>query len=269
VRPFLKWAGGKTQLLPELVKRVPNFSGRYYEPFVGGGALFFHMRELWPSSRVCVLGDVNADLICAYSEIRTNMNEVIERLRACAREHDEEFYYGMRALELGDDSCARAVRFIYLNKTGFNGLYRVNRQGKFNVPWGKKRAFVVETETLLLCSNALRTATLMVGQFDSNERVKIPPRTATSSTSILPTRRSRRRHPSRATRRTASTRRTRRACAITLSPASVAARTCSSRTRARRSFASSTRGRNGAWRKSLRAATSTRKAADAGPSWSS
>jgi DNA adenine methylase len=166
MKPFLKWAGGKTQLLPELAARVPNFSGRYFEPFLGGGALFFHLPEKLLRMPACVLGDANVDLVETYISLRGDPEGVIERLRFHAKNHSEEHYYETRA-SVPEDYVLRAARFIYLNKTGFNGLYRVNGSGKFNVPWGKKAKFEVETETLLQCSKALHDVSFGKGDFSA------------------------------------------------------------------------------------------------------
>jgi len=130
-KPFLKWAGGKTQLLPEIYKLFPKSFNRYHEPFVGGGAVFF---GLGPSG--CTLSDVNGDLINTYRIIRDDVGGLIELLK----EHraEEEYYYRVRSLKVANlNDTEAAARIIYLNRTCFNGLYRVNRRGEFNVPFGK------------------------------------------------------------------------------------------------------------------------------------
>lgn len=129
--PFVKWAGGKRQLLPELRKYVPAYFGRYIEPFVGGGALFF---DLMPDR--AVINDSNVELINTYLVIRDNVDELIEKLEKY--EYCPNFYYNLRAQDTSKlDSISLAARFIYLNKCCFNGLYRVNKAGKFNVPVGR------------------------------------------------------------------------------------------------------------------------------------
>jgi len=129
-KPFLKWAGGKSHLLPVLHRCVPKKFGRYFEPFLGGGALFF---SLCPQN--AVLSDSNDELIHCYKIVRGRPQEVIERLGKLTVS-EEEFYKirAMRSQMLSD--VARAARFIYLNKTCFNGLYRVNKRGVFNTPFG-------------------------------------------------------------------------------------------------------------------------------------
>lgn len=132
IRPFLKWAGGKTQLLPELTKYVPLNYNKYIEPFVGGGALFFHIN---PENGI--IADLNEELVITYKTIKESVEEVISVLKEFKNE--EDFYYNIRAINPQTlSSVDRTARLIYLNKTCFNGLYRVNKKGKFNVPYGKR-----------------------------------------------------------------------------------------------------------------------------------
>jgi DNA adenine methylase len=151
-RPFVKWAGGKRQLLSALRTHVPKAYGRYYEPFVGGGALFFALRP-----KRATLTDVNTRLIAAYRGVRNHVDETIQLLRWYEREHSAAFYYRMR--ELGVDALSdaeAAAWFIYLNKSGFNGLYRVNSKNRFNVPLGRyEKPAICDEETLRDCSEAL------------------------------------------------------------------------------------------------------------------
>jgi DNA adenine methylase len=133
IAPFVKWAGGKRQLLPQLLAlRPPRFS-RYVEPFLGGGALYF---ALAPGR--AVLGDLNSELIDAYRTIRDDVEGVMAALDR--HRYDRDHYYAVRRLRPDQLSAVeRAARFIFLNKTGYNGLYRVNRRGEFNVPFGRYR----------------------------------------------------------------------------------------------------------------------------------
>jgi DNA adenine methylase len=160
-RPFVKWAGGKRQLLPELLRHVPRNFGRYFEPFVGGGALFF---ELSPPS--AVLADVNERLIRTYKGVRNHVDEVIALLSSYP--HDEKFFYELRDVDIDRHSDAKvAAWFIYLNKIGFNGLYRVNRKDRFNVPFGRHRnPTICDQSTLRACSVALQRAELQVADFE-------------------------------------------------------------------------------------------------------
>jgi DNA adenine methylase len=160
-RPFVKWAGGKRQLLPELLRHAPTSFGRYFEPFVGGGALFF---ELSPPR--AVLADVNRRLIRTYQGVRDHVDDVIALLAHYP--HQEKFFYEMRDLDIDRESDAKvAAWFIYLNKIGFNGLYRVNRRDRFNVPFGRHRnPTICDEPTLRACSAALQSADLRVADFE-------------------------------------------------------------------------------------------------------
>lgn len=161
-QPFVKWAGGKTSLLPELLRRVPPQFGVYYEPFLGGGALFFALR---PAR--AVLGDINEDLISAYLEVRDDPDGL---MRALDRyDYDRDVYYRVRSLSTaGLDRQARAARFLYLNRTCYNGLYRVNRRGEFNVPMGRYRRplRLYDPAVLRAASAALAHAEILLASFD-------------------------------------------------------------------------------------------------------
>jgi DNA adenine methylase len=161
-RPFLKWAGGKRQLLPSLIERAPSKPRHYFEPFVGGGALFFELR---PAN--AVLADVNKRLIRAYRGVRSSVGQVIRLLRSYP--HDPAFFYRFREANIDDGTDAEvAAWFIYLNKTGFNGLYRVNRDNRFNVPFGRyANPTICDEPTLRACSAALAEADLRVDDFEA------------------------------------------------------------------------------------------------------
>lgn len=164
-RPFLKWAGGKTQLADLLLERMPLMFNVYHEPFVGSGALFFRLyRE--QKVRHAVLSDLNAELIDTYLAIRDAAMEVIKLLAEFP--HNKEFYYAIRAKDPWQMSLPeRAARMIYLNKTGYNGLYRVNRQGKFNVPFGRyKSPKYLDKENLLAVSRALQEVEIFCAPFE-------------------------------------------------------------------------------------------------------
>jgi DNA adenine methylase len=139
--PFVKWAGGKTQLLSAIDNMIPDSFGRYFEPFLGGGALFFHLVNKGAKFRAYI-SDVNDELVNAYITIKSNVEELIEVLKIYEQEYRHDpavFYYKLRDGPecSSNDNVKRAARFIALNRTCFNGLYRVNRQGKFNVPMGR------------------------------------------------------------------------------------------------------------------------------------
>ncbi len=169
-RPVLKWAGGKTQLLPELVPRVEKAApfGRYHEPFLGGGALFF---ELYRTGRLpktpAALSDVNDRLMDVYRGLRDDVEAVIAILEEHRARHNREHYYAVRA-ERPDSRTARAARLIYLNRTCFNGLFRENSRGEFNVPMGRyTNPTICDAENLRAVSEALRQTRLETRPFDA------------------------------------------------------------------------------------------------------
>ena len=162
-KPFVKWVGGKRQLIPELLKYIPRNFNNYFEPFVGGGALFFELYNLGIlKNKKVFLFDINEELINAYKIIRDYPNELIEKLKEFKSKHNKEFYYQIRELDRTDNykklsNIIKAARFIYLNKTCFNGLYRVNKKGYFNVPMGKyKTPKILDENNILLVSKALQ-----------------------------------------------------------------------------------------------------------------
>ena len=167
-RPFLKWAGGKTQLLTQLEALFPppGEVKRYLEPFVGSGAVFFHLHNAHRPETI-VLADSNADLIDTYRAIRDDVDAVIRTLRRHRKAHSKEHYYRVRALDGSQLSrCERAARTIYLNKTCFNGLYRVNSKGRFNVPLGRYRnPPILDAPNLRAVASALRDVELKVADF--------------------------------------------------------------------------------------------------------
>ena len=159
-KPILKWAGGKTQLLKELIPKVPDTYGKYIEPFFGGGALFF---ALCPEN--AVIADSNPELINMYQQVAESVEEVIAHLRKYNNSSEE--FYSVRALDWRDlPAIDAAARTIYLNKTCFNGLYRVNRKGQFNVPFGKyKNPNICDEDTLRRASELLKKATIVCGDY--------------------------------------------------------------------------------------------------------
>lgn len=169
-KPFLKWAGGKRQLLPEILARIPRTFNRYFEPFLGGGALFFYLQP--NDSYLC---DINEELINVYLIVRDDVYALIDSLKK--HKNTEEYYYRIRNKDRDDNfvnsSCLeRASRFIYLNRTGFNGLWRVNSKGQYNVPFGKyKSPKICDSDNLIACSHALKKASFLgVEDFDSIEK---------------------------------------------------------------------------------------------------
>lgn len=168
--PFLKWAGGKGQLLSQLARFFPKPGSykRYFEPFLGGGAVFFHLQP-----PVAILSDLNAELINVYRVIKEELPALKDALKKHELQEqddgDETYYYWVRSLRLGRlTPVQQAARFIYLNKRCYNGLYRVNSKGEFNVPRGRyKTASRIFDETNLLnVSLLLRGADLRAASFD-------------------------------------------------------------------------------------------------------
>lgn len=169
-RPFLKWVGGKGQLLPELMKRIDRLDGfgRYHEPFVGGGALFF---ELYRQGRLgrkqAYLSDNNPRLVETYVAVRDDVDAIVKRLEHHKARHGETYYYDVRS-RVPDDAVDRAARIIYLNKTCYNGLYRENRKGEFNSPFGRyKNPQICDAENLRAVSEALKRAKIECRHFQS------------------------------------------------------------------------------------------------------
>ncbi|MBI6546770.1 MAG: DNA adenine methylase [Cyanobacteria bacterium NC_groundwater_1444_Ag_S-0.65um_54_12] len=168
-RPFLKWVGGKGQLLGELVRRfdIADPSGCYHEPFVGGGALFFELVRTGRLKGAAFLSDANPNLIEAYKAVRDTVDDLIELLVAHTKRHSEKYYYEVRA-KTPKTPEERAARLIYLNKTCFNGLYRENSKGEFNVPFGKyENPTICDESNLRAVAKALQLADISVRTFAS------------------------------------------------------------------------------------------------------
>lgn len=164
-KPFIKWVGGKRKLLPELLKSVPTVFGTYYEPFLGGGALFFALNR-----ERAVLSDTNWDLIRAYTYVRDNVEALIKALLCLER--SKETYLELRAKDPSQLSDgAAAVRFIYLLKCGFNGIWRVNKSGKYNVPFGENKGEICDAPALRAASRALQRVTIRCDEFDNTVEV--------------------------------------------------------------------------------------------------
>ncbi|MGH7271069.1 MAG: DNA adenine methylase [Polyangiaceae bacterium] len=160
-RPFLKWAGGKGQLLDQIRPLLPESFARYFEPFVGGAALFFALKPARAA-----LADVNAELVHCYRAIQKDVEAVVRALRR--HRYDRDHYYRVRAVEPASlDPARRAARTIFLNKAGFNGLYRVNQSGTFNVPFGRyEDPTLCDAVNLRACALALQGAEIRVRDFE-------------------------------------------------------------------------------------------------------
>lgn len=162
--PIVKWVGGKRQLMFELLKNMPETYNRYFEPFIGGGALFF---ELQPQNGY--ISDMNEELINLYSVVRDDVYELIDDLNK--HKVSKEYFLKIRNLDRTEkynklSDIQKASRFIYLNRTCFNGMYRVNSQGQFNVPFGNyKNPRIVDAENLINCSKLLKNAEICCADF--------------------------------------------------------------------------------------------------------
>lgn len=162
--PIVKWVGGKRQLMFELLKNMPKSYNRYFEPFIGGGALFF---ELQPQNGY--ISDMNEELINLYSVVRDDVYELIDDLNK--HKVSKEYFLKIRNLDRTEkynklSDIQKASRFIYLNRTCFNGLYRVNSQGQFNVPFGNyKNPKIVDAENLINCSKLLKNTEICCADF--------------------------------------------------------------------------------------------------------
>lgn len=160
--PFLKWAGGKSQLLPQYEPLFPKSYERYFEPFLGGGAVFFYL-----SPDRATLADINSELINVYIVVRDSVDDLIKSLRCHINTAD--YYYQLRSINPHQlDPVERASRFIFLNKTCYNGLYRVNRRGEFNVPFGRYNSpTICDERSLHSASYSLRHALIIAGDFEA------------------------------------------------------------------------------------------------------
>ena len=160
VKPILKWAGGKSQLLPQLLPLIPKSYNNYVEPFIGGAALFFAVQP-----ERAIISDSNPELINLYRCVADSVEEVIDRLRRYRNVEDE--FYRVRALKWSElHPCEAAARMIYLNRTCFNGLYRVNRKGEFNVPFGRyKNPRICDEKNLRNASIVLQRADIVCADY--------------------------------------------------------------------------------------------------------
>lgn len=184
-KPFVKWVGGKTQLLEDIRKSLPiDLKKRdditYIEPFVGGGAVLFWILQEYPNIEKAVINDINAELICTYKVIKSNVEELILALSRLQEEYiplDDimrKDYYAAKRNRFNEDNktdIETAALFIFLNRTCFNGLYRVNSKGKFNVPHGRyTNPRICDTETLRADSKILQKVEILCGDFAQTDK---------------------------------------------------------------------------------------------------
>lgn len=160
IAPFLKWAGGKRWFIHRHADLIPNNFNRYIEPFLGGGSVFFHLQPSYS-----LLGDTNPDLIAAYCGIKENWKGVVKSLKYHSRQHSEEYYYEIRKKH-PKTIIQRASRMIYLNRTCFNGVYRVNLRGEFNVPRGTKDSVLLDKDRFSMMAKLLEGADIRHADFE-------------------------------------------------------------------------------------------------------
>lgn len=181
-KPFIKWVGGKSQLIEQLDAQLPNDFGNwenvtYIEPFVGGGAMLFYMLQRYPNIQRAVINDINSDLVCCYQTVRDQVEVLIESLRNYEQlylalqteDNRKDFYMAARSRynEKNLDSIENTTLFFFLNRTCFNGLYRVNKSGFFNVPFGKyANPTICDPDTLRMDSELLQRVEIMNGDFE-------------------------------------------------------------------------------------------------------
>lgn len=168
LKPFVKWAGGKRQLIQTLITNLPNQYGRYFEPFIGGGALLLTIQ-----AKNAVISDVNTELINAYLVIRDDVEALIDSLKQHTNESD--YFYKIRGQTVSElNAVERASRFIFLNKTCFNGLYRENSKGQFNTPFGKyKNPNIADQDNLRLLSKYLLTSNIRILNSGFQDTIKL------------------------------------------------------------------------------------------------
>jgi len=159
--PFMKWPGGKRWFIARHSAVLPTTFGRYVEPFLGGGSVFFHLQ---PES--ALLGDFNSELIDVFKAVAWRRRRLENLLQEHQRKHGTRYYYSVRS-QIPSDPVERAARTLYLNRTCFNGMYRVNLSGQFNVPKGEKTAVVMDTDDFAATAKLLRRADLRVSDFES------------------------------------------------------------------------------------------------------
>jgi len=164
---FLKWAGGKGALLPQLEQEFPKEITRYIDPFVGGGAMLFHILINYKPKEAIII-DLNDELMNTYNVVKKDVENLIKELKKHKQQHNKEYYYTIRSQQPEElTRLERAARFIYLNKTCFNGLYRVNKKGEFNVPIGSYTdPKIIDEEKLRYASKLLEHVIIIAGGFE-------------------------------------------------------------------------------------------------------
>lgn len=174
-QPFFKWVGGKRQIADIILDEFPSEIENYYEPFVGGGAMLFRVLQEYPNLDRVLINDSNPDVVWAYSYVRDTIDKLIEELKEIEKEYnssdDKQGFYYKRRTEFNEliredkHDLRRTVLFLFLNKTCFNGMYRVNRHGNFNTPYNYAKEVKFDYENLRVCSNLLEKVTITYGDY--------------------------------------------------------------------------------------------------------
>lgn len=173
ITPILKWVGGKRQLLEDIIPLMPEKCSTYVEPFIGGGAVFFEYQP-----KKAIINDSNSELINVYNVVKEYPEELISKLEEHAENNSSEYFYEIRALDRNEsyskmDNVSKAARIIYLNKTCFNGLYRVNKSGYFNTPYGKyKNPKIVDADNIRNMSKLLNEKNIKILNGDYRAALK-------------------------------------------------------------------------------------------------
>lgn len=171
VKPFLRWAGGKNWFVKQVERFTPPNINNYFEPFLGGGSIFFHLFELQRLNGDIVLNDYNPLLVNTYQILKDHPNELFGELLKFS--NDKDSYYKIRNIVF-ENNISSAAQFIYLNRTSFNGIYRVNKKGVYNVPYGfKKYSLLFDLDNMIKISSILRNTQIECGDFwDIRQRIQ-------------------------------------------------------------------------------------------------
>ena len=174
-QPFFKWVGGKRQIADIILDEFPTEIKNYYEPFVGAGAILFRVLQEYPNLKHVHINDSNNDVVWAYAHVRDNIDKLIEGLKEIEKEYnsseDKQGFYYKRRTEFNElirednHELRRTVLFLFLNKTCFNGMYRVNKHGDFNTPYNYAKEIKFDYENLRVCSNLLQNVTITCGDY--------------------------------------------------------------------------------------------------------
>ena len=174
-QPFFKWVGGKRQIADIILDEFPTEIENYYEPFVGAGAMLFRVLQEYPNLKYVHINDSNPDVVWAYAYVRDNIDKLIEGLKEIEKEYNSSedkqgFYYNRRTefnelIKENNYELHRTALFLFLNKTCFNGMYRVNKHGDFNTPYNYAKEIKFDYENLRVCSNLLQNVTITCGDY--------------------------------------------------------------------------------------------------------